>query len=314
MRAMRTPQPEHEILTIPPLDAAQSAVLDNHSALNLLNVLIGELTMLGLALAGQAALLDRAIHLAHHIAEALHDPARAPNWAVAADAYADSVDNELADLRWQFPDRIECEEVTAGLRNIRGILEILRLRAFEVRQRSRHPERWEPFQPEAIRRSLVGILEAMEHHSRGRFHITFCPQLKGPSDYLVLVDVQPGPRDSIWMPPVFLDVLRDLLANARKYTSPGGRIRVSLTQDATELRIAVWDNGRGIPASEVDKVVAFGVRGSNVTDIRTCGGGFGLTKAFLATCQFHGRFWIASEPQVGTRVRIVLPFPEVSGN
>ena len=39
-----------------------------------------------------------------------------------------------------------------------------------------------------------------------------------------------------------------------------------------------------------------------------------LTKAFLATCRFHGRFWIASEPEVGTRIRIDLPFPDVSGN
>jgi signal transduction histidine kinase len=39
------------------------------------------------------------------------------------------------------------------------------------------------------------------------------------------------------------------------------------------------------------------------------GGGFGLTKAFLATKQFGGRFWLASTVAVGTRVRIQLPRP-----
>ena len=42
---------------------------------------------------------------------------------------------------------------------------------------------------------------------------------------------------------------------------------------------------------------------------RTMGGGFGLTKAFLVTKQFGGRFWIASEVGVGTRIRIQIPRP-----
>lgn len=39
------------------------------------------------------------------------------------------------------------------------------------------------------------------------------------------------------------------------------------------------------------------------------GGGFGLTKAFYITKQFGGRFFIASECGVGTRIRILLPRP-----
>jgi hypothetical protein len=43
--------------------------------------------------------------------------------------------------------------------------------------------------------------------------------------------------------------------------------------------------------------------------VRTMGGGFGLTKAFLTTKQFGGRFWIASAVGVGTRIRIHVPRP-----
>ena len=56
-------------------------------------------------------------------------------------------------------------------------------------------------------------------------------------------------------------------------------------------------------------MVQFGQRASNVGEVRTMGGGFGLTKAFLVTKQFGGRFWLASQLEVGTRVRIQIPRP-----
>jgi signal transduction histidine kinase len=43
------------------------------------------------------------------------------------------------------------------------------------------------------------------------------------------------------------------------------------------------------------------------------GGGFGLTKAFMVTKRFGGRFWIASELGRGTRIRIVIPLPATAG-
>jgi signal transduction histidine kinase len=111
------------------------------------------------------------------------------------------------------------------------------------------------------------------------------------------------------MPPVFKDVMRDLVANARKYTTPGGHITFAVHESETELRFVVEDTGRGIPAAEIPTVVQFGRRASNVGDVRTMGGGFGLTKAVLVTKQFGGQFWIASEAGLGTRIRIVLPRP-----
>jgi signal transduction histidine kinase len=103
--------------------------------------------------------------------------------------------------------------------------------------------------------------------------------------------------------------MRDLIANARKYTAPGGHITAALYEDAEALRFLVEDTGRGIPEGELEKVVQFGQRASNVGEVRTMGGGFGLTKAFLVTKQFGGRFWLASQLGVGTRVRIQIPRP-----
>lgn len=109
------------------------------------------------------------------------------------------------------------------------------------------------------------------------------------------------------MPPVFIDVMRDLIANARKYTAPGGRINAGIWSSANELVLSVEDSGCGIPANEIERVIGFGRRGSNVTEQRTMGAGIGLTKAYYLTKKMQGRMWISSEEGQSTRVKITLP-------
>jgi hypothetical protein len=46
----------------------------------------------------------------------------------------------------------------------------------------------------------------------------------------------------------------------------------------------------GIDEEEISHIIEFGVRGSNVANRRTMGGGFGLTKAYFFTKQFDGSF------------------------
>ena len=103
--------------------------------------------------------------------------------------------------------------------------------------------------------------------------------------------------------------MRDLLANARKYTPPGGQISSGVYVGPDYLRLVVEDNGRGIPEADLDRVVRFGERGSNVADVRTMGGGFGLTKACMLAQRLGGRAWIASRENVGTRVTLEIPRP-----
>jgi signal transduction histidine kinase len=111
----------------------------------------------------------------------------------------------------------------------------------------------------------------------------------------------------IRMPAVVIDVVRDLLANARKYTAPGGRINAGVWGDDKQLCIIVEDSGRGIPEDEIESVIDYGYRAANVQDRRTMGGGFGLTKAYFVCKQLGGRFWIRSELNRGTRFRMSIP-------
>ena len=112
---------------------------------------------------------------------------------------------------------------------------------------------------------------------------------------------------SIYLPSLLNDSFRDLTANARKYTLPGGHIVSKLIEHENKLILTVADNGRGIPESEIPRVVEYGYRASNTSEGETKGGGFGLTKAYYACKRFSGKMWIESEVGVGTTVTMELP-------
>ena len=155
-------------------------------------------------------------------------------------------------------------------------------------------------------------MRGLEQTSHGRYRFVQNLALQEGNAYYLDLKFASARGSGITMPVVLKDVLRDLIANARKYTPPGGQIRAALHAGPEGVRLVVEDTGRGIPRDEITKVVRFGERGSNVGDVRTLGHGCGLTKAFVVTQKLGGRFWIASEQGRGTRVRLWIP-PQASG-
>lgn len=101
-----------------------------------------------------------------------------------------------------------------------------------------------------------------------------------------------------------------MLANSRKYTEPGGRINAGLTETEDHIRFVIEDTGIGIPNNELEKVIDFGYRASNLEGKKTHGGGFGLTKAYSITKNNNGRFWIDSQVNLGTTIKIEIPKPK----
>lgn len=61
----------------------------------------------------------------------------------------------------------------------------------------------------------------------------------------------------------------DLIAIARKYTSSGGHTTAGLQDPGMELSTVVEDTGCGIPTEEVQRVVEFGYRETNVREKAT---------------------------------------------
>jgi len=195
--------------------------------------------------------------------------------------------------------------------NLEGIFAILLVRAGEIMERWDEPKAWKNHSIKSLKRNFNEVFHAIEQNSHGAYHIVSNLAKHEEGDYLVVFDIDSDNGESLLMPPVFQDVMRDLLANARKYTKPGGKIMAGLYQGNKELRFVVEDSGMGIPESEIEKVVQFGERGSNVANRPTRGGGFGLTKAYYIATSFGGRMFIQSPSQdgFGTRIELVLPLP-----
>ena len=301
---------EIEITDIPPLSPGEQSLLDFHSVVNVINVLHVELLMLGLNVANDERLLWRGLDACMALVDSLSNREQALKQAARVDELERMVEQELATLPgWPATPGTDAATTAA---NLRSVFAILRVRARELLARAATPERWEEFEVEHLRGNFAAVFAAIEQNSKGRYRILYNAARQEVSDYYVDFKIEGLTGGHLCMPPVLQDVMRDLIANARKYTAPGGHITAAFYEDAAAIRFVVRDDGRGIPPEEIEKVVGFGMRASNVGDVRTLGGGFGLTKAFLVTKQFGGRFWIASAPGVGTQVRLWIPRPAIA--
>jgi two-component system sensor histidine kinase VicK len=102
-------------------------------------------------------------------------------------------------------------------------------------------------------------------------------------------------------------VMRNLLDNAYKYSPAGGTITIRGHQDETQVRVAVCDEGIGIPPEDLDRVFERFYRVND--EVGQSVGGVGLG---LAVCQsiveaHGGHIWIESTLGQGSTVRFILP-------
>ncbi len=282
--------PEQEITAIPPLSPGETSLLNMHSVLNVLNILYGELTLLGLTLADDDWLLRPALELCERFRKDLTDPAASLRQAAALDQTLFTIERTIALELDRQPGKADDPAVQDSLANIRSVYKVLEVRAREILARAAAPGKWVVMPIEDLRADFRSVFAAIEKNSRGRFRIIYNLGQQEAADYYIDLAIESQDGRTVALPLVFTDVMRDLMANARKYTPPGGTISAGLYETAEVLRFTVQDSGRGIPPDELQTVVHYGRRGSNVAEVRTMGGGFGLTKAFLVTKQFGGRF------------------------
>ena len=103
-------------------------------------------------------------------------------------------------------------------------------------------------------------------------------------------------------------VADNLIANAVKYTRPGGAVRVELTREGDErLRLTVADDGIGIPADELPRLFERFFRASSATDAHIPGTGLGLTVTKALVDGARGTIDVESELDRGTRFTVTLP-------
>jgi len=300
---------EIEITESPELKVEDRTLLDMHALLNVLNVLRGELALIGLRLTGNTEQLTAGLKICDQMTAALKHPEQTLALVGEVAGYEAEIFQEIEPQVRQFPGHATDPELQESMANLRGVFKVLHRRAREIVARSAAPGQWLEMPITELRSDFREVFAAIEKNSHGRYRILYNLALQQANDYYIDFVVESADGRCVVMPLVFKDVMRDLIANARKYTRPGGTINVGLYETGKELRFVVQDTGLGIPPDEMTAVVQFGRRGSNVSHLRTMGGGFGLTKAVLVTRNHGGRFWIKSELGVGTRITLVIPRP-----
>ncbi len=299
-----------EISLDTPFSPAEVSLLDMHSVLNVLTVIQHEFLRLDEAL-GDADDLDPLLDFIANAGQHLSNPQAASHLIANVETFIQDCTHQLRALETNHPG-LKTDDVLPSVRaNLEGIFLILLVRARELRERQENPEAWVPHSVKTLKDNFLNLFEAIERNSHGAYRIVHNLAQHENGNYLIHLDISGNTAGHILMPPVFQDVMRDLIANARKYTPPGGTIAAGLSLHNGHLRFVVTDSGCGIPPEELQDVVRFGYRAANVKDRPTCGGGFGLTKAYYVTKAFNGRMWIDSplEENRGTRIEIRIPSP-----
>ncbi len=103
-------------------------------------------------------------------------------------------------------------------------------------------------------------------------------------------------------------VVTNLLQNAAKYTDPGGAISVEASREGDSVRLAVTDNGAGIPAGLLPQVFDLFVQ--NRQTIEQSRGGLGLGLAIVrALVEAHGGEVTARSKGLGEGSTFVVRLP-----
>jgi signal transduction histidine kinase len=100
-------------------------------------------------------------------------------------------------------------------------------------------------------------------------------------------------------------VIRNLIANAIKFSFEGGKIEISARPDNLDFVIQVKDNGKGIPPQDLESLF----QTSNTTEgtRKEKGTGLGLTLCYDYLKHLNGEISVQSEIGKGTTFTIRIP-------
>ncbi|MGE5561025.1 MAG: ATP-binding protein [Chloroflexota bacterium] len=129
----------------------------------------------------------------------------------------------------------------------------------------------------------------------------------------VTVEVPPD------LPPAWADaskitwVISNLVGNAIRYTSAGGKITVAATQLGNRLHVSVTDTGVGIPESEFENIFRKFVQLQGPEGTTSGGVGLGLSIAREIVQAHGGRIWVESRVGEGSKFTFTLSQARTGG-
>lgn len=292
------------------LSEEERILLNMHSFLNIINILAGELYIMRNLLGGKNS-FSRSLQIVDNIRNCLGEDSPAMITPHQMQEFHSFIEQEIAqETRDSKIPADRKRMIQRSTDNLRSLFSIIHTRVREMLARNRQTEIWQEHRLDDLRANLTDFLQAVEKNSKFEFRFVFDAADHQNSTYLMKIRIESLNGKTLFMPCVLEDSFRDIIANARKYTNPGGTIMASLYDDPQCIMMEVSDNGTGIAPDEIDRVVEFGYRAENVLKKQTKGGGFGLTKGYFATRQLNGRMWIESQLETGTTITLQIPKKE----
>jgi two-component system sensor histidine kinase KdpD len=108
--------------------------------------------------------------------------------------------------------------------------------------------------------------------------------------------------------PMVAQVLANIVDNAAKYSGPDKPILIAARRDDPEVVIEVFDEGIGIPPSDLEKVFDKFYRVQRQDGVGGTGLGLSISKGIVEA--HGGRIWARNRPGGGSIVAIALPAEE----
>ncbi len=104
-----------------------------------------------------------------------------------------------------------------------------------------------------------------------------------------------------------LQVLRNVIGNAVKFTPEGGQVTISSRQVSDGVEVSVRDTGPGIAAEKLTTIFEKYQQAEAASPYRTKGTGLGLSIAKHVVTSHGGRIWVESKTGEGSTFIFVLP-------
>ena len=119
------------------------------------------------------------------------------------------------------------------------------------------------------------------------------------------VDVPDGLPDVVADPTRVVWVVTNLVANALRYTDPGGHITVAAAAAGDRVEVSVTDDGEGVPVEMQPRIFDTFVQVEGARSVGGSGLGLAISKEVV---QAHGgTIWVDSVPGEGARFTFTLP-------
>lgn len=104
-------------------------------------------------------------------------------------------------------------------------------------------------------------------------------------------------------------VLRNIIANAIKFTNLNGQVGVKLEKVDEQLKVSISDTGKGMTQSEMAKLFNIQSHFTKEGTSKEAGTGLGLLLAKEMTTKNNGEIWVESEAEKGSVFHFTVPMP-----